>query len=180
MSGRLIAVVGPSGVGKDTVMAAMAARRPDLHIVRRAVTRPASGTEPFAPVTEAEFARRDAAGEFALAWRAHGLAYGLPRAELAGLAEGRDALANLSRRVLAEARARFPRLVVLALHASADVLAQRLSGRGRETAEEIAERLAREAPLPAGLDVVRIENAGTVDAAAEAALAALYPERAAS
>jgi ribose 1,5-bisphosphokinase len=180
MSGRLIAVVGPSGVGKDTVMAAMAARSPGLHVVRRVVTRPASGTEPFAPVTEAEFARRDAAGDFALAWRAHGLAYGLPRAELAGLAEGREALANLSRRVLAEARARFPRLVVLSLHAPVDVLAQRLSGRGRETAEEIAERLSREAPLPDGPDVVRIENAGTVAAAAEAALAALYPERAVS
>jgi ribose 1,5-bisphosphokinase len=167
-------------VGKDTVMAAMAARRPDLHLVRRVVTRPASGTEPFEPVTVAEFARRDAAGEFALAWRAHGLSYGLPRAELAGLAEGRDALANLSRRVLTEAGTRFPRLVVLQLHAPAEVLAQRLSGRGRETAEEIAERLAREVPLPAGLEVVRIENAGTVEAAAEAALAALYPERAVS
>lgn len=180
MSGRLIAVVGPSGVGKDTVMAAMAAHRPDLHIVRRAVTRPASGTEPFEPVTDAEFARRAAAGDFALAWRAHGLAYGLPHAELAGLAEGRDVLANLSRRILAEARACFPRLVVLALHAPAQVLARRLSGRGRETAEEIAERLARDAPLPDGLEVVRIENAGTVDEAAETALAALYPERAVS
>ena len=37
--GRLIGVVGPSGVGKDTVMAALAAARPGLHVVRRCITR---------------------------------------------------------------------------------------------------------------------------------------------
>lgn len=184
MTGRLIAVVGPSGVGKDTVMAEMAARRPGLHVVRRAITRPAAASEPFEPLSEAAFARREAAGEFALAWRAHGLAYALPGGEVAALAEGRDALANLSRRALGAAAARFPRLVILALEAPAEVLAARLAGRGRESAEEIAARLARTAPLPddlpADLPVIRIDNSGPPGAAAEAALAALYPERAAS
>ncbi|RBI85914.1 phosphonate metabolism protein/1,5-bisphosphokinase (PRPP-forming) PhnN [Rhodosalinus halophilus] len=180
MSGRVIAVVGPSGVGKDTVMAAMAARMPELHLVRRVVTRPASGTEPFEAVSDADFARREAGGAFALSWRAHGLSYGLPWTELAALEEGRDALANLSRRALLPAQARFAGLRVLALEAPAEVLARRLAGRGRETAGQIAARLAREAPLPEGLDVARIENSGTVAEAAEAALAALYPERALS
>ncbi|MEM6634576.1 MAG: hypothetical protein AAF667_01675 [Pseudomonadota bacterium] len=33
--GRLIAVVGPSGVGKDSVMAGIKAAVPELHLVRR-------------------------------------------------------------------------------------------------------------------------------------------------
>ncbi len=174
MSGRLIAVVGPSGAGKDSVAAAMVARRPALHWVRRVVTRPAEpGGEPFAPASEAEFARAEAAGAFALSWRAHGLAYGVPRAELSCLSEGGDALVNLSRAVLAEAQARFPALTVLHVTAPPEVRAERLAARGRETRQEIAGRLAREAPLPGGLRVVRIDNSTTVAAAADAALAAL-------
>ncbi|MCC2112585.1 MAG: phosphonate metabolism protein/1,5-bisphosphokinase (PRPP-forming) PhnN, partial [Hyphomicrobiales bacterium] len=54
--GRLVLVVGPSGAGKDTLMAAIGRARPDLHIVRRVVTRPSeAGGEPFEGVTEAEF-----------------------------------------------------------------------------------------------------------------------------
>lgn len=39
-TGRLFAVVGPSGAGKDTLIAAALAARPDLAIVRRVITRP--------------------------------------------------------------------------------------------------------------------------------------------
>ena len=174
MTGRLVAVVGPSGAGKDTVIAEIAARRPCLHRVRRTISRPAEpGGEPFEPVTEAEFARRAAAGAFALSWRAHGLRYGIPRSELAGLEAGGDALVNLSRAVLGEARRAFPGCVVLHVTAPVKLRARRLAGRGRETAEQIARRLTREAPVPAGMPVIPIDNSTTVAAAAEAALAGL-------
>ncbi|MFC6760861.1 hypothetical protein ACFQFQ_17395 [Sulfitobacter porphyrae] len=42
-AGRFIAVVGPSGVGKDSVMAGMVARARDLVAVRRVITRAAAG-----------------------------------------------------------------------------------------------------------------------------------------
>ena len=69
---RLFPVVGPSGAGKDTLMAAAAAR-PGVALVRRVITRPAAaGGEDFDGVTPAEFARRRAACDFALDWQAHG------------------------------------------------------------------------------------------------------------
>lgn len=179
MSGRLIAVVGASGAGKDTVMAEMAARRPGLHRVRRAITRTAEpGGEPFEPVSEADFARRHAAGDFVLSWQAHGLSYGIPAAELSGLATGRDALVNLSRGVLAEAQAAVPRFVVLHVTAPLEVRAKRLAARGRESEEDVLRRLSRRADLPAGLPVFEIDNSGRAQAAAEAALAALDTEKA--
>ncbi len=171
---RVIGVVGPSGVGKDTLMAALADCEPRLALIRRVITRPATaGGEDFEGVTEAEFAARCAAGEFVLDWAAHGLCYGIP----AALPVGRDGLVNLSRSVLRQAAQVFgPGFTVLALQAAPEVLAARLLARGREDAATIAARLARRVdPLPEGLDVVTLDNSGPLALTVAAARAALYP-----
>ncbi|MDF3855251.1 phosphonate metabolism protein/1,5-bisphosphokinase (PRPP-forming) PhnN [Paracoccus sp. P2] len=176
MSRRLVAVVGPSGAGKDTLMALACAARPDIRAARRVVTRPAeAGGEDFDGVTEAEFAARERAGAFALHWRAHGLGYGIPAAALAG--QG-TLLINASRAVLAEARARFPGLTVLLVTAPPEVLARRLAGRGRESGADQAARLARAGfPLPPGIVPRVVVNDGTPEQGLARFLAALQPER---
>lgn len=180
MSGRLIAIVGPSGVGKDTVMEAMAAAEPRLGLVRRVITRPTtSGGEVFDGVTVPEFQRMEKDGRFALTWTAHDLHYGIPTTVDTALASGRDMLANLSRSVLAEASGRFPGLQVIALTADPDRLADRLTARGRESRDDIARRLARQgAGVPAGVNACVIDNSGALPATVQAALRNLYPVRA--
>jgi len=175
-AGRLVAVVGPSGAGKDTLLAgARAALAGDARIrfVRRAITRPAgAGGEDHLPMTPEEFAAARDAGGFALHWQAHGLAYGIPRDIEADLAAGRVVVANLSRGVLVEAAARHS-LRVLEITAPAEVLALRLAARRREDAAMVAARLAREAAVPAGLDRVRVVNDGPVEQGVAAVVAAL-------
>lgn len=177
MAGRLIGVVGPSGVGKDSVMVALARAEPRLGVVRRVITRPAAaGGEDFEGVTEAEFTVRKEAGAFVLHWQAHGLHYGVPATIRGELAAGRDLLVNLSRAVLREAAETFPGFLVLSLTASKEVLAQRLAGRGRESAEDIAKRLSRaDFALPDGLPVVTLSNDGALADTVARARAALYP-----
>lgn len=180
-AGRFIAVVGPSGVGKDTLMRAMVAARPGLRRVRRVITRPADVEgEGHEAVSEAEFETRLKDGGFALHWRAHGVRYGVPVGVAMDLAQGRDLLVNLSRGVLAEAQARFRPFAVLHLVAVPEVLAARLAARGREGADDIAERLAgADAALPEGVGpVVRIDTDAPPEKLAKAALRALYPVRA--
>lgn len=172
----LVAVVGPSGAGKDTLMeGARAALAADarLRFVRRAVTRPAgAGGEDHEPLDREAFLARRGAGGFALWWEAHGLLYGIPRDIEADLAAGRAVVANLSRGVLAEAAARHI-LRVLEITAPPEVLAARLAARGREDAAMVAARLAREAPPPMGLDVRRVMNDGPVATGVAAVVAVL-------
>jgi len=179
MSGRLIAVVGPSGVGKDSLMTALFQSRPEFKCVRRVITRDADlGGEDYIAVDPAQFAEMQDAGAFCLSWEAHGLSYGIPMETLKDVEAGADRLCNLSRKVLGVADKVFPQLVVLNVTARPSTLARRLAGRGRETKEEIAARLSRTVTLPEGLEVATIHNDGLLGQAVEQALAALQPVRA--
>lgn len=151
-SGRLVAVVGPSGAGKDTILAGALAARPDLVLARRVITRPSSaGGEDFEGVSAAEFETRLALGLFAFHWRAHGLCYGIPGSIDADLASGRLVLFNGSRSALPGIRAAYPRVEVIVITAPASVLAERLAARGRERPRDIEARLRRALlPPPAG------------------------------
>ena len=180
MSGRLIGVVGPSGVGKDTVMRAMARACPRLGLVRRVISRPGdAGGEAFDGVSAAEFRRRQAGGDFVLSWQAHGLHYAIPASLINELNEGRDLLVNLSRSILADAQDRFPGFVALVLTAPPELLAARLTARNRESAEGIADRLKQaEKPLPKGLKTVfTLANDGPLEDTVQRALALLYAEK---
>lgn len=177
MRGTLHLVVGPSGVGKDSLIDAARAARPDLAFPTRIITRPAdAGGEAHDFMPLADFERREDAGGFLLSWRAHGLAYGIPAEAGAALASGRGVVVNVSRGVIAAARAAHAPLRVLAITAPAEALARRLAARGRETETQIAARLARaDLAAPAGPDVRAIDNGGDLDSARAAFLAALAP-----
>jgi ribose 1,5-bisphosphokinase len=176
-SGRLVAVVGPSGSGKDTLLGGLIRARPDIHRVCRTISRPPSDeTEGFESVTGAEFARLRDADAFALHWTAHGLDYGIRHAEFAPLAEGRTVVFNGSRKALPAAFARFPQMQVIVISVAPAILAARLAARGRESAEEIAARLDRAAfALPPGLQATVVPNDDTPEAGISRLIAALQP-----
>lgn len=161
-------------------MAGLVAARPDLRLVRRVITRaPELGGEDYVAVTPEVFEQAAQDGAFCLHWSAHGLRYGIPGQVRRDVAEGCECVANLSRGALTQAAAVFPGLFVLDITAAPETLARRLADRGRETAAEIATRLAQATkPLPAGLDVATIANDGTLEEAVSLSLAALQPARA--
>lgn len=179
MTGRLIAIVGPSGVGKDSVMIALQKQDARIVLARRVITRPSeTGGEEFEGVTAAEFAKRARANDFALCWTAHDLQYGIPATVDVDLMAGRDVLANLSRSVLCQAQTRFDRLEVVALTADRAALSTRLIGRGRETSAQIAKRLDRaQTVIPHGLKTHVIDNSGALSQTVQTAMALLFPLR---
>ena len=176
--GALVLVVGPSGAGKDTLIGAARAALagdPGFVFARRVITRDAiAALEDHDTIDVAGFTAAKARGDFALDWHAHGLCYGVPATIDTDIAEGRTVVMNGSRRMIGDAQARYPRSLVALITADPAVRARRLAGRGRETEAEIAARLAHEgAPVPDGIETVRIDNSGDLDTAVAALIRVL-------
>lgn len=182
MSGRLIGIVGPSGVGKDSVMHGLVEAVPSLNLVKRTITRaPGLGGEDYEAVLEEEFDMRAGAGEFCLHWEAHGLLYGIPDTVRTRISRGEELLVNLSRAILPRAQEVFPSLVTFNVTAKPETLAARLAERARESEGEIAKRLARATnPLPEGAKVIHLSNDGSLQETIEKAIAILYPQKVSS
>lgn len=187
MPGRLIYVMGPSGAGKDTllqgVMGLLASS--GCQIARRVITRPVEASEPnTVPVTLTEFLQLEACGALAMAWRANGLAYGIPLEIDDRLSRGQDVLVNGSRAYLPEARKRYENLVAVLLTVDSNTLLARLKNRGRETDAQIQARMARnslfdplvcQADSTMGGSVFVVDNSGGIDQAVRSV--ALYLEK---
>lgn len=183
--GPLIVVLGPSGSGKDTLMSYARkelADRSDVMFVRRAITRPAdAGSEDHIAMSEAEFDAAIDDGQFSLTWTANGLRYGLPRAVETHLAEGRLAVVNGSRGAWSVIQQVFPSAVAVEIRVDPGVLAQRLQSRGRESAAEIAARLARAAALDTGFEAdAVIDNSGPPEKAGSSLVAFMVQAMAAA
>lgn len=165
--GVLVLVIGPSGVGKDTMITgARQALTADqrFSFVRRLVTRPTDlDLEDHLSIEPDEFAEAQANGRLALTWEAHGLQYALPINVDTDLALGRIVVANVSRHVVPEALAKYRNCRVLMITAEISLRAQRLAQRGRENRDQITARLAREgAALPADVSPIVIDNSSSV------------------
>jgi ribose 1,5-bisphosphokinase len=172
---RLVYLVGPSGAGKDSLLAWLRSRlspKLPVRIARRTVARmrsePAPGDAENAElVSRARFDALRESGAFALDWDANGCSYGIRRENLSELADGCSVVVNGSRAYLGEALRRFPGLEVISVTAPRECLRERLVARGRESSEAVEARVARnpEFALPAGVPVVEIANDGVLERA---------------
>jgi ribose 1,5-bisphosphokinase len=178
MAGRLILVVGPSGAGKDTLLAAAADALADVQDITfplRMVTREAHPeAEDHLTLSESAFERMVAEDDYTLSWRAHGHGYLVPKSVAEAVAGGVTAVCNVSRAVIQPARERYPETGVILVTADKHIRAMRLSARGRETTEQIEARLTREAAsLPADVTAVEIDNSGDLTQSVRAFVGAI-------
>lgn len=146
--GNLVVVSGPSGVGKSTVVNYIREHHPaNLWVSISMTTRQmrageSQGVEYFF-VDRAEFQRTVAAGEM-LEWAEFaGNLYGTPAQPVAEqLAAGLNVILEIELQGARQVKSRFPTAKLVFLKPpSWEELVARLTGRGTESAEVIAERL---------------------------------------
>ena len=174
MSAKIIFVVGPSGVGKDSLLNWLRGHvrglplPPALYFARRTVTRSSGNSnEDHEAVTVDEFSALQQAGAFALNWQAHGLHYGVRHAEIQG--RGGWVMVNGSRAYVDQARALFEGLTVLHVSAPEAAVRARLTARQRETPAEVEARIQRSqsASVPLASGDLCVVNAGALEATAQ-------------
>jgi ribose 1,5-bisphosphokinase len=178
VSTPFIYVMGPSGAGKDSVLARARALIPaglPVAFAHRYITRPAdAGAENHVALSEAEFERLRALDLFVFHWRAHGFRYGIGVEADMWRRAGLVTVVSGSREHFATLDARPFRVVPVLITASPARLEARLRSRGREVPAGVNERLARATAIdvrPAGL--ITIENDGKLDDAARALITLL-------
>jgi ribose 1,5-bisphosphokinase len=176
--GRLVLVVGPSGAGKDTLIArARAACRGDATVVfpARVITRPPSIFEDNEFMPPSAFEQAAANGAFAIWWSAHGHMYGIPLAVDFDIEAGRTVVCNVSRSVVGAVRERYANVVTVLVTAPREVLEPRLTARARGSDGGIAHRMSRVELADGKLrpDVI-INNVGEPETAARKLVDTLY------
>jgi ribose 1,5-bisphosphokinase len=168
---KLIYVMGPSGAGKDSLLA-FARERVGTRVMfaHRYITRAVADGENHIALTHDEFASRLSYGLFSMHWESLGLRYGIGVELDAWLVRGMPVVVNGSRQHAEVVLERYPHARFVYIDATPAVLAARLARRGREDARQIEARLARRPAfgLPAHATVVKIDNSGMLaDAGAQ-------------
>ncbi len=168
MPGIFFAIVGPSGVGKDTVLDNAKERLKlarEFYFPQRLITRPAdAGGEDHQSISNSEFVQRVRDDKFSLWWAAHELHYALSEDVFTALGNGQNVVANISRKMVQEASVTFNRVEVIEITADDEKIKQRLMKRGRENEAEIMVRQLREIALDwsDGFIVNSIDNDGPI------------------
>ena len=145
LKGKIITVVGPSGVGKDTLIQNAKKILP-FYFPKRIITRLENEkeNEDFISVSLEEFRDKKKRGEFSLFWEAHEIHYGIPISIDQKINEGNIVIFNGSREAIPLIKRKFSELKIIHIHADKKVLEKRLLLRGRESLDQIKLRLNRQ------------------------------------
>ena len=183
----LVVISGPSGVGKDAVIAKLRETHPEIFFAVTATTRPIRAGEiegrDYFFITPSRFAQLLALGEFLEHAEVYGRQYGVPKDPLRNaLAEGHDAIVKVDVQGAMTIQTLAPGAFLVFLAApSLEELERRLTSRKTDSPGQLAIRIqtARdEMEQSKSFDAVIINETGALIQTVEAIVEAIQNQRA--
>jgi guanylate kinase len=181
----LIVISGPSGVGKDSVLHGLEARRLPMHFVVTATTRPRRENETHGVdyffFTKDEFAQmieREELIEYAIVYNDY---KGIPKQQVReALDSGRDVVMRVDVQGAATVRKLAPQAVLIFLTTESEqALVRRLKARRTETADDLSLRIAtarQELKRAAEFDYVIVNADGHLEQTIDTVVAIIQAE----
>lgn len=140
MDTKIVLIVGPSGVGKDTLLkSARKELKGDINFVRRYITRKPDKSEKNFFLDEFAFEILKHNSFFASTWNAHGNYYGIARNSI----QNKVNVISISRAKISDFEKQYDKVFTINITVSKEELRNRLLLRKRESQEEIEKRLSR-------------------------------------
>jgi ribose 1,5-bisphosphokinase len=180
---ELYYVIGPSGAGKDSILNYARQHMGSSTAVvfaHRYITRPAdAGGENHLSLSREEFVCRAQMGCFAMQWHSHNTWYGIGIEINQWLEMGLKVVVNGSRAYFNNALLKYPGLIPIIISASPETLRQRLLARGRESIEEVEQRVMQAGALERKIvhpRMVRINNEGALADAGDCLIEKIHGE----
>ena len=149
MTGKWIFICGPSGVGKDSVIAwsiTALASQSSIVFARRMVTRTAQPGSDDEAINEHDFLSLRQSGGLCWYWQAHGFHYGISQHYVSVVSAGGTVVINGSRNHVDGLSASLD-VKRVDITANPEKIKARLAQRGRDTPQAILQRLKRNAEL---------------------------------
>lgn len=150
---KLILIVGPSGVGKDTLLKKIR-NKIEAYFVSRHITRAPDDSEQNYFVTPKEFLKLKEQGFFVATWNAHSFDYGIAKDELQDGAN----IISVSRSSVGDFEKMFDDVVTINITAPKEICNQRLHQRNRENENDIKERLLNSSKPICAKNLIQFSN----------------------
>lgn len=160
MKTKIILIVGPSGVGKDTLLRhAKEELGGKLNFVKRYITRKADLNECNYYVDDYAFELLKHNSYFASSWNAHGNLYGIAKRSIKNGVN----IISISRSKIKDFEEQYDDVYTINISIPTEILEKRLLFRGRETKEEIVKRLSRSYKKIEAKNLINFDNSTSLE-----------------
>ncbi|MFK2821619.1 hypothetical protein [Arcobacter sp. YIC-80] len=160
MDTKIVLIVGPSGVGKDTLLkGARKILKNEINFVRRYITRKPDKNEKNYFLDEFAFEILKHNSFFASSWNAHGNYYAIAKNSI----KNKVNIISVSRAKISDFEKQYDKVYTINITVPKEELRNRLLLRKRESLEQIEKRLNRSYPKIEAENLIEFDNSKNIE-----------------